>query len=145
MTMEYCESVVKEQAHPRRALFEGKPLMVLFGKDVTLEDFQGEKTFLSGASRAGSLTVELLSRLHQFEYGFGEPQVLPFMAGQFPFVDLFNYIGHGDPAAQIELARAYFEAMEPRIVVTFSRLVSAWTVSNFIHYSPSKPIPAVRM
>lgn len=133
MTDEYCQSVVKEQAHPRRSLLKGKPLMVLFGKDVTLEDFQGANTFLSGASRAGSLTVQLLGRLHQFESGFGEPQVFPFMAGQFPFVDLFNYVGHGDPLAQVQLARGYFEAVEPRIVVTFSRLVSAWTASNFIH------------
>ena len=77
------------------------------------EDFHGANTFLSGASRPGSLRVEFLSGLHHFEYGFGDPQVLRFMTGQFPFVDFFNYDGHGDPATQVELARTYLKAMEP--------------------------------
>jgi hypothetical protein len=105
----------------------------LFGKDVTIEDLQDENTFLSGVSRTGRLTVDILARLHQFEHAFGDGLTNPFLEGQFPFVDLYPWIGKNETEVAADLAPQYFADIKPRIVVTFSRLVSSWTASNFVH------------
>jgi len=105
----------------------------LFGKDVTIEDFLGEETFFGGGSRAGKLTTDMLSRLHQYEHGFGEQLDTPWLKEQFPFIDLYRWIGKGGAETNIEFVREYFEATKLRIVVTFSHLVSSWTASNFVH------------
>jgi hypothetical protein len=130
-TSSYVDDVVKRQAFP--ALIKGRVLVALFGEDVTIEDYSGEQTFLHGPSRAGTLTHTILRRIHQYEHNFGEPQVSPLVEGQFPFINLFPWIGHAAPEVAAELARQYFAIVQPRIVVTFSRLVSAWTASNFVH------------
>ena len=131
LTESNLQSVIKSQAFA--APIKGKALLVLFGKDVTIEDFTAEETFLSGNSRAGKLTLDILSRLHQYEHGFGDRQLAPILEGQFPFIDLYPWIGHDNTEAAIELARDYFARMAPRIIVTFSRLVSSITASNFVH------------
>ena len=127
----YLTDVIQAQAIP--ALIKGKALLALVGKDITIEDLQGEKTFLSGSSRAGKLTIDLLSRLYQWEFGFGEQLLRPFLKGQFPFVDMFPWIGKSNPKNDIGLVREYLAITQPRIVVGFSRLVSSWTSANFLH------------
>jgi hypothetical protein len=131
ITEEYLESVIKKQAIP--GLAHGASLMALVGKDVTIQDLIGENTFLSGASRAGRLTVDMIARVHQFENGSGQPMPNPFFDGQFPFVDVFPWIGHENVEVGVEFVRQYLEGTRPRIVVTFSRLVSSWTASSFVH------------
>lgn len=64
----YLQNVIKRQATP--SVIKGMPLMILFGKDVTIEDFIAEETFIGGNSRAGRLTVDMLARLHQYETWF---------------------------------------------------------------------------
>ena len=131
LTKSYLENVIQKQAMP--ATIKGSTLIALFGKDVTLEDFKAENTFLSGSSRAGKLTVDMLGRIHQFEHSFAQVQVLPFIEGQFPFVDLYPWIGHLATKAALDLVREYFDSTKPRIIVTFSRTVSSWVASNFVH------------
>jgi hypothetical protein len=131
LTDGYVENVLKKQALP--GLVHGASLMALVGKDVTIQDLVGENTFLSGASRAGRLTVDMIERVHQFENGFGQPMPNPFFDGQFPFVNVFPWIGHENFKVGLEFVRQYLEGTRPRIVVTFSRLVSSWTASSFVH------------
>ena len=76
LTNTNLQSVIKSQAFV--APIKGKALLVLFGKDVTIEDFTAEETFLSGNSRAGKLTCDILARLHQYEHGFGDRQLMPY-------------------------------------------------------------------
>jgi hypothetical protein len=127
----YFESVMKHQARP--AVVNGKAFLVLFGKDVIIEDYTNENSFLSGGSQAGTFTADILAKLHQFEHGYSQRLAMPFMDGQFPFVDMYPFIGKSDPASAIELAREYFARTQPRLIVTFSRMVSSWTASNFVH------------
>jgi len=131
LTETYVDSVIKSQALP--ALVRGRAVLAMFGKDVTIEDLRGGNPFLSGPSRAGHLTMEILTKLHQFEHAFAAPLVQPFVDGQFPFVDLFPWIGKAASGVCAEFARQYFAIIQPRIIVTFSRLVSSWTASNFVH------------
>lgn len=131
ITEEHLENVIKRQAVAN--LVGGSSLIALVGKDVTIEDLVGENTFLSGSSRAGKLTLELLSRIHQFENNFGQLTTNPFIDGQFPFVDVFPWIGKTEPEVGVEFVRRYLEGTQPRIVVTFSRFVSSWVASDFVH------------
>jgi hypothetical protein len=131
LTDSYFQTVLKLQTMP--SIFKGKPLMVLFGKAVTIQDLTAEKTFLSSDSRAGKLTVDLLATVHQFENGYGQQLVGKFCDEDFPFVDMFPWIGKSNPEAAIEFAREYFSLTKPRIIVTFSRLVSSWTAAHFHH------------
>lgn len=131
LTESYLSQVVSRQAIP--ALIKGRALLTLVGKDVTIEDIQGENTFLSGSSRAGKITVDMLTRLHQWEFGFAQQLLQPFVDGQFPFVDVFPWIGKSEPEHDVGLVREYLGITQPRIVVTFSRLVASWTASNFVH------------
>ena len=131
LTETYLEDVVKRQAMP--ATIKGKPLLVVLGKDITLEDFKGENTFLSGNSRSGKLTSDMLARVHQFENQFGQPHLQPFVEGQFPFIDVYPFIGQLATEGCVELAREYFADTMPRIVVTLSQKVSSWVASNFVH------------
>jgi hypothetical protein len=127
----YFETVLKGQARP--AVVHGKAFLVLFGKDVTIEDYTNENSFLSGDSQAGTFTADILAKLHQYEHGYSQRLAMPFMDGQFPFVNMYPFIGKSDPASAIELAREYLARTQPRLIVTFSRLVSSWTASNFVH------------
>jgi len=131
ITDEYLESVIQKQAIP--GLVRGASLIALVGKDVALEDLTGHNTFLSGSSHPGRLTVDMLARVHQYENRFGQPMTRPFFEGQFPFVDVFPWIGHRNVEVAIEFVRQYLEGTRPRIVVTFSKLVSTWTASSFVH------------
>lgn len=71
---------------------------------------------------------------------------MPIVKGQFPFVDLYAWIGHDNAEAAVELVRDYFARMMPRIIVTFSQLVSAWTASNFVHpYGLPRYVPSYAM
>jgi len=64
LTESYVKDVIKTQA--MTATIKDMSLVVLFGKDVTLEDFIGENTFFSGTSRAGKMTIDMLARVQQF-------------------------------------------------------------------------------
>jgi hypothetical protein len=61
---EYLERVIKKQAVP--GLIRGAALIALVGKDVAVEDLTGETTFFSESSRAGRVTVDMLTLVHQF-------------------------------------------------------------------------------
>jgi hypothetical protein len=127
---EYLERVIKKQAVP--GLIRGAALIALVGKDVAVEDLTGEITFLSESSRAGRVTVDMLTLVHQYENGFGRPCLMPFFEGQFPFVDVLPWIGNRNVEFGIEFVRQYIEGTRPRMVVTFSRSVSTWTASSFL-------------
>lgn len=107
--------------------------MVIFGKDVTIQSIQREYSFLSRNVRSGKLTYDILSRLHQWEYGFGQYVEQPWSRGQFPFMDLFPRVGHENITDCMELARDYTAAVKPRVVVTLSRLVSSVAAPNLAH------------
>jgi hypothetical protein len=131
LTESYVKDVIKTQAMP--ATIKGMSLLVLFGKDITLEDFVGENTFLSGNSRAGKMTIDMLARIHQFEHNFAQAQCLPFVDGQFPFVDMYPWMGHLATESALDVVREYFAVTRPRIMVTFSQKVSSWVASKFVH------------
>jgi hypothetical protein len=131
LTESYLNNVIKTQAMP--ATIKGMSLLVLFGKDVTLEDFLGENTFLSGNSRAGKMTIDTLAGVHQFEHNFAQALSSPFVDGQFPFVDLYPWMGHLGTEGAVDLVREYFAVTRPRIMVTFSQTVSSWVASRFVH------------
>jgi hypothetical protein len=132
MTDNDFESVLLRQALP--GIIGGRCLLACFGKDITIEDYKKEVTFFSGNSRAANVTITMLANLRQNEAGFGDRiNQEPFLDGQFPFINLFPHIGHEDPEDAAELAREYIAITQPRVIVTFSRLVSSWVAANFVH------------
>jgi hypothetical protein len=114
------------------ALIKEKAFHVLFGKDMTIEGFTAEEMLLSGNPQTEQLIDDILTHFHQYEHGFADKQLMLILEGQFPFVDFYPWIRHNNAEGAVELVREYFARMMPRIIVTFSQLVSALTASNFV-------------
>jgi hypothetical protein len=85
-----------------------------------------------GIPRAGALNMDVLVWILQVEYGrgrLGEPRVIPFVVGHFPFVEPFPFIDM--EARRLYRSRSFLlRSCRPRIIVTFSRLVSSWITSS---------------
>lgn len=131
ITDNYFQAVLRRQAEV--APIRNKALIVLIGKDVTIEDINGTSPFLSGESRAGKLTMQIIRILHAWEHNLTTPLLLPFIEGQFPFIDLFPYIGHSHPDVAAEFVQRYLRETGALIGVTFSQTVSSWAAAHFLH------------
>jgi len=131
LTNTYLENVAVPQAVP--ILINGSSFIAFVGKDVTIEEYTSEQKFFSGNSRAAALTLNLINAIKEFEMGFGERTQDPDRDPGFPFIDVFPCVRHWWEEETVEIVRRYLETTRPRVVVTFSRLVSAWAASNFVH------------
>lgn len=88
------KDAMREQATPSQ--YRGHTLVVFFGKDITLEDYLGEKLFIKGKSRAGLLTRDFLCRLaatEEINHGqyWEDGAFNPFF---FTFFDLWCWLKH---------------------------------------------------
>jgi hypothetical protein len=84
------------QAIPRQ--YKGNTILAFLGKDITIEDFVAERTFIGGKSRAGLLTRDFVRRLAETEeQNFGrEWSDQNFDPGFFTFFDLWPWLWHKD-------------------------------------------------
>ncbi|KAJ3172133.1 hypothetical protein HDU88_006947 [Geranomyces variabilis] len=117
----------------------GHVIAVLVGKDVTIEDYFGNKRFLQGTSRAGHLTTNFLDRLRateEFTFAAGWHHLSKAHQPLFPFVDLYNWPGrpsHESTTACLDITSTYLQTVCPIIVVTFSAHVASCARGNFLH------------
>ncbi|KAL9932203.1 hypothetical protein V8E36_008975, partial [Tilletia maclaganii] len=123
-----------EQAQP--GTIGGHILMILVGKDITLEDFLYPRPFLEeGGSRAGHLLLQLFKVLRQWESGMNQPLNAEgrSLASMFPFVDLIPWPRHELCEAEFDFLGRYLRIAKPIITFTCSQLVSSVLISNLIH------------
>ncbi|KAN0106163.1 hypothetical protein V8E51_009039 [Hyaloscypha variabilis] len=128
------KQVAMTQAMPY--IYNGKaPIMVTVGRDITLEDYVGENSFLGGKSQAGLLNRDFLRRLAQFEEqnhgqewsdGRFDPTI-------FSFINLWRWLLHDNLADATKLLLHYMRIVRPLIVVTHSRPVTSILKANFTH------------
>ncbi|KAJ3011083.1 hypothetical protein HKX48_007038 [Thoreauomyces humboldtii] len=123
-------SVMLDQATPHQ--LNGHTVVALIGKDITREDYFQPKTFLSGSSRAGFLTRDLLARYQATETNTAlMPSLLP--AIFLPFCDLFPWLSHKELLLAIAQLHRYLILVKPLVTVTFSRLVTSVLRANCKH------------
>jgi hypothetical protein len=131
------------QATP--ALVDGKNALIAVigsGLDTSQESWEDASPFFSGKSRTGHVFVQLLSRLHAWEYGdayFDGQNILPLLqAGAFPFVDLCPWpvkseLKGDHLSAAVGLLRKYISIVQPLVILTFSHRPSSTARANFAH------------
>ncbi|KAF7720695.1 hypothetical protein EC973_006325 [Apophysomyces ossiformis] len=131
-------NVIRTQARPCE--FGGHNLLMLVGKDITVEDFQGSRSFLSGNSRAGYLTADFLSRIEAYSRGDTTWRTTDFRSDIFPFIDLFPWPAPlDDHTAALNQLTAYLQSVRPVVLATFSHMVASYANANFYHgYGISK-------
>lgn len=138
------KTTLLSQATP--ALVDGKHALITVigsGLDTSLESWEDASPFFFGSSRAGHVFVQLLSRLHAWEYGeayFDGKNIVPLLKiGAFPFVDLCPWPVRsklkGDHlSAAVGLLRQYLNIVQPLIILTLSRAPSSTARANFAPY-----------
>ncbi|KAJ3172623.1 hypothetical protein HDU88_005953 [Geranomyces variabilis] len=124
-----------QQATPRSFVREaGKEvLMVLVGKDITLEDFISNVPFLEGESRAGRLTADYLARIYSWEHQMPAWDYRLISSKTLPFVDLCSFPRFSKDPALYQMLASYLRATTPLITLTFSQPVSSIAAANFYH------------
>jgi hypothetical protein len=147
LSEKYISMVVEAQAIP--ATIKKKPIIALFGKDVIIEDLQGENMFLSGDSRAGRWTLDtslvcisssmILKSLDK-----------PFSRGTIPiyrFISVEREEGHGGHSGfgAIVFRSNYFARSEPEFAeqrgqVEPSGVKTVWTSMSTFRTSKWKRV-----
>lgn len=102
----YLEKV-RHQATPHT--ISSHTILTTVGKDITMEEYVGAHTFLSGHSRAGHIMKEFLTRLEGWEKRADNWAALT--RSCFPFVNLFPWMGHKDIASAIDLLSEYLRTV----------------------------------
>ncbi|KAJ3165015.1 hypothetical protein HDU87_003392, partial [Geranomyces variabilis] len=127
--------IMIQQATPRSFVRDaGKEvLMVLVGKDNTLEDFISNVPFLDGESRAGRLTADYLARIYSWEYQLPTWSYRLISSKTLPFVDLYPFPRYCKDPELFQLLAGYLRATTPLITVTFSQPISSIATANFYH------------
>jgi hypothetical protein len=127
---------MSRQAIPK--LYRGAAVvLVVVGKDITLGNYLAEVTFFEGKSRAATLTRTLLRRMadREAEYTGSVLNWVPemFDVNNFPFVDLYYWMKHGNREHAMKFLKAYFSITRPLIAATMSREVNGLTRANFLN------------
>jgi hypothetical protein len=131
MTASHITTLI-EQATPRQVSDE--TIIILIGKDNTIESFVNERKFLSGVSASGNLTRQILSQLLTWETSFGVSTTSDFdITNYFPFVDLWPWLGCTYLEQAMGFLHDYILTVKPWIIVSFGQTVSSIATSSFIH------------
>ncbi|KAJ8658217.1 hypothetical protein O0I10_006225 [Lichtheimia ornata] len=118
-----------DQALPHTV--DGYTILVLLGADITIADFDNAQSFLGGASRAGDLTRNILTRLGRLDI-----EAYHFTPHPFPFVNLYpwpNTVDTRDDA--IEQLQTYMTLVQPIVTVSFSSSVTSVAFADFLHHN----------
>ncbi|KAJ3166114.1 hypothetical protein HDU88_003661 [Geranomyces variabilis] len=114
------------QAVPRIKEVFGGTLVLLIGKDATLEDYDPKletARFLHGTSRAGHLTRILLGALRDRDPSTPHQKSLADFLDLLPFVDLYPWLIREHVVQAMDYLSQYMCIVRPWITVTFSKEV----------------------
>ncbi|KAJ3004163.1 hypothetical protein HKX48_001389, partial [Thoreauomyces humboldtii] len=125
-------AVQKRQATPLQV--GGHTLLVLVGKDITLEEYGAGVPFLGGFSRAGYIVSNFLARLEAQENAVQNYRLLSSKSQcAFPFVDLWPFPGKHKWLPWIRFLSEYLQTVRPLVTVVFSESVTRVAKANFLH------------
>ncbi|KAK8042734.1 hypothetical protein PG994_013217 [Apiospora phragmitis] len=98
-------------------------LMVFIGNGIALEDYVGQRGFMTGKSRAAALTKDTLSNLARMELQ------------RLDLAEEDDWTGTFDTSTPIatDLLQKYLLIVGPLIVNTYSKTVSSIARANFLH------------
>jgi hypothetical protein len=128
-TKEYIEVLVR-QATPQQMLFH--TILIMVGKDTTLEQFRRQHQFLDGDGAAGDITRQILRQLKQIALGRDTPPEID--PPWFPFVDLCPWLDCDDYEDEaMGYLHQYVLSVNPCIIMTFGHRVSSVVSASFLH------------
>ncbi|KAE8228840.1 hypothetical protein CF326_g6212 [Tilletia indica] len=128
------KSTMLAQATP--SVVQGRVLIAVLGRDITLEDFLQPRLFLKEyGSRAGHLLLQLLKILQQWEFGLNESteSTGTTINALFPFFDLIPWPRHDLCQALLDFLGRYLRIVQPIVVLSCSQLVSSVLLANLEH------------
>lgn len=114
-------------------------ILVVLGKDLTLDNYLREVSFYDGGSQAGTATRDLLQRTASAESecvnGAQSWDSNGFSTQIFPFSNLWDWLNHVQPDAAAGFMKTYLSIAKPLICASFARDVNDYTLANFVHSS----------
>lgn len=128
-------NMFKTQATPHQ--YSSYTIVVFIGKDITLDNFMSESSFLEGGSRAGVLTKDILLRIIGAEAQANDRsasvQAFNSQMSAFCFVDLWPWLWHKNIEQAIWILCQYLRIVRPLICASYSRIVNGIVRSDFQH------------